>query len=177
MIDLETFVEDCKVAIRKDPTHATVAEVVKSAFSDPAAVTNALGEPTASGLTALYKSPELTILNVVWKPEMMVMPHDHNMWAVIGIYSGREDNIFWRRIKDDPEGRIEAAGAKALGAGDVTSLGKDVIHSVANPIPKLTGAIHVYGGDFFEAERLEWESEGLTSRPWDPERAKALFTD
>ena len=30
---------------------------------------------------------------------------------VIGIYTGREDNIFWRRSE---EGRIEAAGAKAL---------------------------------------------------------------
>ena len=26
------------------------------------------------------------------------MPHNHEMWAVIGVYTGREDNIFWRRI-------------------------------------------------------------------------------
>ena len=105
------------------------------------------------------------------------MPHDHNMWAVIGIYTGREDNIFWRRSKDSLDGRIEAAGAKALSAGDVAPLGKDVIHSVINPLTKYTGAIHIYGGDFFEAERLEWEAEGLTERRWDPERAKALFED
>jgi len=27
---------------------------------------------------------------------MTIMPDNHRMWAVIGIYTGREDNIFWR---------------------------------------------------------------------------------
>ena len=177
MFDLETFVEDCKTTIRKDATHGAIAELLRSAMSDPGAVINALGNPTSGGLNTIYKSAELTILNMVWRPEMVLMPHDHNMWAVIGIYTGREDNIFWRRSKGSHGGRIEAAGAKALSAGDVAPLGKDVIHSVINPLNKYTGAIHIYGGDFFEAERLEWEAEGLTERRWDPARAKALFED
>jgi predicted metal-dependent enzyme (double-stranded beta helix superfamily) len=37
--------------------------------------------------------------------------------------------------------------------------GDNIIHSVTNPIPRLTGAIHVYGGDFFGAERSEWDPE------------------
>ena len=84
---------------------------------------------------------------------MTITPHDHRMWAVIGLYTGREDNIFWRRIKGDPQGQVEAAGARALCVGDAEPLGQNVIHSVTNPIPRLTGAIHVYGGDFFAAER------------------------
>jgi predicted metal-dependent enzyme (double-stranded beta helix superfamily) len=119
----------------------------------------------------------LTIVNVIWKPHMTVMPHNHEMWAVIGIYGGREDNIFWRRIKDDPHGHIEAAGARALGTGDHAPLGKDIIHSVTNPIPKLTGAIHIYGGDFFEVERSEWDAENLTEQPYDMDRVKALFNE
>jgi predicted metal-dependent enzyme (double-stranded beta helix superfamily) len=177
MFEIETFIEDCKAAVRRDPTHKSVDDIARRAMSDPQAVMSAVGEPERGGLHAIYASPELTILNVVWKPEMVLMPHDHAMWAVIGIYTGREDNIFWRRLKDDPQGRIEAAGAKALAAGDVAPLGPDVIHSVTNPIPKLTGAIHIYGGDFFEAERLEWEAEGLPERRWDPEVAKARFAD
>ena len=177
MFDLENFIEDCKSAIQKDPTHCTVADLLRGAMSNPSDVMTALGEPTSSGLNTIYKSSELTILNVVWKPEMVLMPHDHNMWATIGIYTGREDNVFWRRIKDDPKGRIEAAGAKALATGDVAPLGKDVIHSVINPIPRLTGALHIYGGDFFEAERLEWEAEGLTEQRFDPEVLKARFAD
>ena len=43
---------------------------------------------------------------------MTIMPHNHEMWAVIGIYTGREDNMFWRRVEGAPDGHIEAAGAK-----------------------------------------------------------------
>jgi predicted metal-dependent enzyme (double-stranded beta helix superfamily) len=177
MFDIERFVLDCRDAVRADATHRGVAEVVDRALRDPAAVTAALGEPTGAGLVPIYKSPELTIVNVIWKPHMTVMPHNHEMWAVIGIYGGREDNIFWRRIKDDPHGHIEAAGARALGTGDHAPLGKDIIHSVTNPIPKLTGAIHIYGGDFFEVERSEWDAENLTEQPYDMDRVKALFNE
>ncbi len=105
-------------------------------------------------------------------------PHNHEMWAVIGILGGREDNIFWRRVKDDPNGRIEAAGAKALSTGgDVCEMGgPNIIHSVTNPIPKLTAALHVYGGDFFEAERSEWEPERLTEHRLDIETVRARFS-
>jgi predicted metal-dependent enzyme (double-stranded beta helix superfamily) len=169
------FVEDCRAAVQADPTHRAVLEVVERAFGDPAAVLAGVGEPVASGLVPLYRSPELTIINVVWKPGMTIMPHNHDMWAVIGIYGGREDNIFWRRIKDDPAGRVEAAGARSLSTGDVVPLGRDIIHSVINPIPKLTGAIHVYGGDFFATERSEWDPELLTERPFDQSMLSARF--
>ena len=91
------------------------------------------------------------------------MPHNHQMWAVIGVYTGREDNIFWRRVPGGDGGKLEAAGARALSAKDADPLGDNIIHSVTNPIPRLTGAIHVYGGDFFAAERSEWD-------PGDPSR-------
>ncbi|MDH3666738.1 MAG: hypothetical protein OEN23_07385 [Paracoccaceae bacterium] len=177
MLNLEHFVEDCRAAVRADPSHKGVAEIVKQAMSDPAAMLKAVGEPTGPGLVPIYKANDLTIVNVIWKPGMTVMPHNHEMWAVIGIYGGREDNIFWRRIKDDPDGHIEAAGAHALSTGDAMPLGRDIIHSVTNPIPKLTGAIHLYGGDFFEAERSEWDAENLTEQPYDMSRVKAMFSD
>ena len=108
---------------------------------------------------------------------MTLMPHNHTMWAVIGVYSGREDNIFWRRIEDGDGGRIEAAGAKALCEKDAEPLGRDAIHSVTNPIPRLTGAIHVYGGDFFGAERSEWDPESLHERRYDVEKNLRLFEE
>jgi predicted metal-dependent enzyme (double-stranded beta helix superfamily) len=46
---------------------------------------------------------------------------------------------------------------------------------VTNPIPKLTGAIHVYGGDFFGVDRSEWDPEELSEQPYDMEKARALF--
>jgi len=48
---------------------------------------------------------------------------------------------------------------------------------VTNPIPRLTGAIHVYGGDFFAAERSEWDPETLEEQRWDAERAVRRFEE
>ena len=46
---------------------------------------------------------------------------------------------------------------------------------MTNPIPRLTGAIHVYGGDFLVQERSEWDPESLHERPYDVARARQLF--
>lgn len=176
MFDLEQFTADCRAALKSDSTHKSVREVVARAVADPACVLRGLGEPKRAEVQKLYHAPDLTILNVIWGPMMTVMPHDHHMWAVIGIYSGREDNVFWRRIPDGG-GRIEAAGARALCVGEAEPLGHNIIHSVTNPIPRLTGAIHVYGGDFFAAHRSEWDAETLMEGRYDAERTMRRFDE
>ena len=143
----------------------------------PTAVLGGLGEPRRAEVQKLYHSDQLTILNVIWAPRMTILPHNHAMWAVIGIYTGREDNIFWRRIANEADGRIEAAGAMALAAGDAVPLGRDIIHSVTNPLPRLTGALHVYGGDFFAIERSEWDPETLLEQRYDVAKNMRLFED
>ena len=175
--DLDQIIVDCMAALAETAPSKAVHELLVRAVSDSAAVEDALGKPERGGIHRLHVSDELTVLNVIWAPRMTLMPHNHNMWAVIGVYGGREDNIFWRRRKDDPLGRIEAAGAKSLGPNDVRSLGSEIIHSVTNPTSKLTGAIHIYGGDFFAVERSEWDPENLHERPYDLEKNLKLFED
>jgi len=175
--DLDQFIADCRAARREDRSPRAVREVVARAVSEPAAMIEALGEPKRARIERLHHSSELTILNIVWAPRMTVEPHDHRMWAVIGIYGGREDNIFWRRIKDDPGGKVEAAGARALSEKDAVPLGRDIVHSVTNPIARFTGAIHVYGGDFFGTERSEWDPETLLEQPYSVEKAIRQFEE
>src|SRR5674476_1451732 len=80
-------------------------------------------EPSTHGTKRTFRhvrstvASDLTILNVIWAPRMTIMPHNHQMWAVIGVYTGREDNIFWRRLPGGG-GKLEAAGARALSAKD-----------------------------------------------------------
>lgn len=177
MFDLDQFIADCRTALA-DRSHKHLRDVVARAVSEPASVLKGVGEPQRAGLHKLYQSNDLTILNVVWAPMMTVVPHNHQMWAVIGIYTGREDNIFWRRLPSGRNGRLEAAGAKALCARDAELLGHNIIHSVTNPIPRFTGALHVYGGDFFNpAHRSEWDPETLLEEPWDVARAVRRFED
>src|SRR3974377_1497840 len=177
MFDLDRFIADCRLALAEDQSHKSIREVVARAVSDPASFVTRLGEPRRAEVQKLYHFDKLTILNVIWGPRMTVMPHNHQMWAVIGVYTGREDNIFWRRIPGIENGKVEAAGAKALGEKDADTLGRNIIHSVTNPISRLTGAIHVYGGDFFGAERSEWDPESLLEQRYDIEKNMRLFEE
>jgi len=174
MFDLDQFVEACIRARAEDASHKAVREVVREAVSNRPAVIKAFGEPDGAGFQTLHRSDELTILHFTWAPLMTLMPHNHNAWAVVGIYSGREDNIFWR--KTGPTGStVEAAGAKSLMPGDAAALGRDIVHSVTNPIEKMTAAIHVYGGDFFAPGRSEWDPETLEERPYDIDKTRRIF--
>jgi len=177
VFELERFTEECRAAVRADPTHRATREVVARAVSDPAGVLAGLGEPRRAEVQKLYHAPDLTILNVVWGPGMTVRPHNHLMWAVIGIYTGRENNIWWRRLPADAGARIEAAGAKSLGEREAEPLGRDIIHTVTNPLDRLTGAIHVYGGDFFATPRSEWDPETLVEAPFDVQTTMRLFEE
>jgi predicted metal-dependent enzyme (double-stranded beta helix superfamily) len=171
--EIHSFVEECRRANQEALTdrQAAIREVLSRAMSDPGSVLAAVGEPRKGGLQTLYRSADLTILNIVWAPLMQLLPHEHRMWSVIGIYGGREDNIFWERH----DGRIAATRAAAISTGDVVTLPFDVVHSVANPIERLTGAIHIYGGDFFATPRSEWDPDSLDERAWSMEHAVELF--
>jgi predicted metal-dependent enzyme (double-stranded beta helix superfamily) len=177
IFELDQFIAECRAALAADKSHKHVRDVVARAVADPTSLLKALGEPKLAGLHKLYQAHDLTVLNVIWAPMMTVLPHNHSMWAVIGIYTGREDNIFWRRLPTNRK-KIEAAGAKSLCERDAEPLGDNIIHSVTNPIPRLTGAIHVYGGDFFDsARRSEWDPETLLEGPFDSERAVRRFEE
>ena len=177
MFDLDRFKTECSAAAAEPAALKAVREVVARAVENAQAVLKVLGEPLRAEVQTLHRSPDLTILNVIWGPRMTVMPHNHEMWAVIRIYTGREDNILWRRRPADANGRIEAVGAKALSGREALPLGQDIIHSVTNPISRLTGAIHVYGGDFFVVPRKEWDPERLTEQPYDVQKTLQLFEE
>ncbi|HUF71915.1 MAG TPA: hypothetical protein VMR74_03335 [Gammaproteobacteria bacterium] len=169
--DLERFIEDVRRASAGGDAQAAVEELLQRAVDRPRAVMSDLGEPAEAGIHTIYRGHDVTILNVVWAPLMVLLPHNHNIWASIGIYTGREDNILWER----ESGRITALGAASLSEGQVFGLPPDAIHSVTNPIGRLTGAIHIYGGDFFAPGRSEWDADTLRERPFDLDSAREDF--
>jgi predicted metal-dependent enzyme (double-stranded beta helix superfamily) len=173
MFSTEQLVRECRLALRDpEPAHA-IRELVQRAIAAPAEVLRGLGAPERSGLFPVHQSPELTILNVVWAPGMSIYPHDHRMWAVIGVYGGTEDNVFYKRT---PAG-LARASAKRLETGSAALLGADTVHGVTNPLSSFTGAIQIYGGDFFGAARSEFDPETLEERPFDIEKARRAFHD
>jgi predicted metal-dependent enzyme (double-stranded beta helix superfamily) len=170
MFDLDTFLSDCVAASGADQPRLAVKEVLDRAVSDPGAVAEAL-PPDRAQLTKLHVSDDLTVLKVVWAPGQVINPHDHLTWATIGIYSGGEDNSFYRRA----DGGLGESGGRELRPKDVCLLGDDTIHAVHNPTTEFAGAIHIYGGNFFEIERSMWDRETQEERPYDVSATLADF--
>jgi predicted metal-dependent enzyme (double-stranded beta helix superfamily) len=168
---VEDIIAGCQGALAEHTPPLAVRDVLAELVADPAALDRALGPVEVGGITTLHNAPDLTILRVAWTPGMALNPHEHRMFAVIGMYGGQEDNAFYRR---SPTG-LQAAGGKELPAGDVLVMGDDVIHSVANSREEFAVALHVYGGDFFTGARSEWDFDTFEERPRDFERTRRLF--
>lgn len=172
-LDIEEIVSRCQSALLESVPSLAVRDVLAELASESSNLEKALGPVRRGGITTLHNAADLTVLHVAWTPGMTLYPHEHAMWAVIGMYGGQEDNEFFRRVP----GRLERAGGRALAAGEVLVLGQDAIHSVANSRREFAVALHVYGGDFFSVERSEWDSETYEERPRDFERTQRLFDE
>jgi predicted metal-dependent enzyme (double-stranded beta helix superfamily) len=173
VLTVEDIVSRCRAALAEHTPVLAVRDVLDELVADQPALDRALGPVELGGVTTLHNAADLTILRVAWTPGMALNPHEHRMWAVIGMYGGQEDNAFYRRAS----GGLEPAGGREVPAGDVLVLGDDVIHSVANPRREFAVALHVYGGDFFTAERSEWDFETYEERPRDFAGTRRLFDE
>jgi predicted metal-dependent enzyme (double-stranded beta helix superfamily) len=173
MFNLDHFISECRAALTQPSPELVIKETLERAVANPSEVEAAVGTPRQAQLATLHHDRDLTILNVVWTPGMAVYPHDHRMWVLIGLYGGQEDNTFYRR----GPGGLEIAGGKQLVTRDTALLGRSVIHAVVNPRRVLTGALHIYGGDFFNTPRSDWDPETLQERPYDIGRARKVVAD
>lgn len=173
MFDVDEFIKSCRQAVTESEPRLAVRDLLAEALSDRSAVAAAL-PATRAELIPLYEGTDVTILNLIWAPGMSIPPHDHLMWACIGIYGGREQNDMFRRA----DGTIVESGGIQLDEGDIGLLGDDVIHSVTNPLThEFAAAIHVYGGDFMNIPRSTWDVDTLEEGPMDVEATKARFEE
>jgi predicted metal-dependent enzyme (double-stranded beta helix superfamily) len=172
MFDTEAFVQSCRDALGATEPRLAIKELLTEAVADSRSLAHAL-PPERSEIVPLHSSPELTILKVVWAPHMSFGPHDHRMWAAIGLYTGGEDNSFFRRAGDT----LTASGGKSLRAGEVVLLGDDAIHAVTNPTGEFAGAIHIYGGDLFQTNRSEWRGAPYREQPYDVDYVRNYFEE
>ena len=171
MFDKDQFVEELRAARNESDSMDAISEVIAKAIEDPASIIRALGAPGRGRAEQLYADESITISNIIWGSEMWVPPHDHLMWASIGVYTGREDNVMWRSTGDS----ITADRAASVAAKDVFALPADAIHSVYNPISGYTGAIHVYGGDLSSMSRSQWDPLTLDREPFSVEEGREIL--
>ena len=88
MFDKTQFVEEIRTAMAESDAQSAVSEVIERVVTDPAAIIKELGAPGRGRSEQLFIDESLTITNVIWDSDMWVPPHDHPMWAVIGVHQG-----------------------------------------------------------------------------------------
>lgn len=170
MVDVDELVRRCVAASEEADVQEAIAETLREAAAQ--GLLRPSDQP-AAGLTLLHRSASMTVIDVVWPPRFSIFPHDHRMWAAIAIYAGREENSFFRRDGST----LVASGGRELESGDVAVLGPKTVHAVANSASTYTGAIHVYGGDFIETARSQWDPITLLEEPYDLGAVQRAFAD
>ena len=172
MFDIDALIAACIDSLTEADVRRAIRQTLAETVHRPNAVADVL-RPETAGITMLYHSDVLTVIDVVWAPGMRIFPHDHRMWAAIAIYAGCEDNEFFRR--DDV--RLAASHGRRLDAGDVALLGENAVHAVSNPGTTPTGAIHVYGGDFVNHPRSQWVPPEMAEEPYDATAVARTFAE
>lgn len=150
MFDLQKFVGECRSALDDRNPARRVEALVRNAISDPEAVREAFAKARDAErqgpITFAWRDASLSVADVTTPPGLKSPAHNHEMWAVIGVYDGQEHNRFY--IYED--GKLLEKSERLLKEGDVAVLGIDTVHSISNPLATVSSAIHVYGGDLVE---------------------------
>ncbi len=177
MFNLDTVVAQCQDALDTPNPSAVVETLVREAVTDPDGVKAAFAATAnAKSLSdrALVRSETLTVLDVTNGVGLITPAHDHLMWAVIGVYDGEEQNVFYRA----GESGLEQIGERLLCTGDVTVLDEHTIHAISNPLPRKSYAIHVYGGNIVNRPgRSIWNPHTQVRESYDVERLSAYVKE
>lgn len=152
-----TVIENCKRALDTPDPQSNVEIVLQEAVKNPA-IARAISKRTKFANLedlAIHRSEDLTMLAVALPPGFFAGPHNHNLWSVVGVCAGQEDNEFFER---DGTGLRRTAEVSVVGPG-VLPNGADVIHAIRNPLDVPLLALHAYGGDLFATPRSNWDPE------------------
>jgi predicted metal-dependent enzyme (double-stranded beta helix superfamily) len=156
VFDVDEFVAACQRAARDADPVGAVREVVSAAVRAGSAIDDVLGRQVSLDPDTLFRSEDLTVQRILWPGGSASPPHDHRMWAVVGVYAGRELNTVYER-----QGHTVVEKRKVpVEQGEVFELGADAVHSVVNPDRRWTAGLHVYGGDLIGVERSAWLPDG-----------------
>jgi len=178
MFDLQEFVGKCQSALINPKPAQRIEALVREAISDPNAVREAFAEAKSverqGPITFAWRDASLSVADVTTPPGLRSPAHNHKMWAVIGVYDGQEHNRFYRY----EDGELHAKGERLLKEGDVAVLGPEAVHAIANPLPEISSAIHVYGGDLVErSDRSMWNPHTDEREDYDITRLITYVTE
>jgi predicted metal-dependent enzyme (double-stranded beta helix superfamily) len=172
--DIDAFVADCREARSHPDGPERLADLLRDAVADPAAIAAAI-DARQAGMSPrpmvdwLFEEDGLRICQIACLPQAFGVPHDHAGWAVIGVYSGTESfNVYEER-----EGGLRKIRRDVLDAPTVEILPADLIHDMENPSPEISGSLHIYGSARWDGERRIWRDENSPPEAFAVDKAYA----
>lgn len=167
-----TVIERCMIALDASDPQASVEAVLLDAAKDPV-VADAISNRTKFASLvdlAIHRSDRLTLLAGALPPGFSAGPHNHNLWSVVSVCAGQEDNWFFERDGDG----LKRTGEASVVAPGVLSNDADVIHAIRNALDTPLLVLHAYGGDLFATSRSNWDPETQKEIPyvWEKVRPK-----
>jgi predicted metal-dependent enzyme (double-stranded beta helix superfamily) len=163
-----TIIMRCQHALETPDPQTNVEAILLDAASD-CKIADAISSRTKfSSLAdlAIHRSDTLTLLAGALPPGFLAGPHNHNLWSVVSVCSGQEDNQFYEW---DGEELRRSGEATVVGPG-VLANDADVIHAIHNPLDAPLLVLHAYGGDLFATPRSSWDPETHEEIPFDWEK-------
>jgi predicted metal-dependent enzyme (double-stranded beta helix superfamily) len=167
---LATVIMRCQHALETPDPQGAVEAILLDAAKDPAIVEAVSGYTQFSSLEdlAIHRSETLTLLAGAMPPGFSVGPHNHNLWSVVSVCSGQEDNRFFERDGEE----LSESGEVSVVAPGVLCNDADVIHAICNPLDTPLLVLHAYGGDLFATPRSSWDPETLEEISFDWEKSR-----
>jgi predicted metal-dependent enzyme (double-stranded beta helix superfamily) len=165
------LIDECTNALESSNPQKSVEAVLLEAVNDPA-MTRAIASLTSfSSLAdlAIYRSDDLTLLAGALPPAFSAAPHNHNLWSVVGVCAGQEDNEFFAR----DGGGLRRVGEVSIVAPGILANPAEIIHAIRNPLATPLVALHAYGGDLFAVPRSNWNPETHEEIPFDWENVRS----
>lgn len=167
--DLDAPLEALR-SVSQEPDAATrTREIMEEAFADPETVAGNLPH-FADDDVVLYEDNHISIWHCRFQPGMAVPPHDHQVSATIGVYTGVERNSFY---KAGDQG-VELSSNVEVKPGEVLSIGPSAIHSVECTSDEPCCGIHVYGGPLTRVERNLFDLSAGETLPFTDETYERL---
>lgn len=152
---LDGFLERLKTAAGGEDAATQTYQVMQQVFEHHL--------ETASGVFSaldddvmLYEDATISIWHYRMPTGVVVPPHDHQVYAIIGVYEGVEANHFYT-LK---QGELVCDAINQVGQGTAILIQPDSIHSVQTGNNRRSCAIHIYLGAFTKVERsrFDWKT-------------------
>jgi len=104
-----------------------------------------------------------------WLPNRGSPAHNHKTWGVVVGIEGAETETWWRRLDDGSKpghAELKRETVSKVGAGDVSCVMPDDIHTVWNDTDAVLISLHTYGKHINFTGRSQFDPDAGTEEPF-----------